>query len=75
MRRTRGVASRQKSIMKVVSSDAQAAARPSSGKLDVFFASAGTGGTLSGVARGVKKAHNPDARVIGIDVVRIHLRS
>ena len=59
-------------IIEAIEADAQAATRPSSGKLDVFFASAGTGGTLSGVAHGVKKAHNPDARVIGIDVVRIH---
>jgi len=43
-------------------------ARTSSGKLDVFFASAGTGGTLTGVARGVKKAHNPSATIIGVDV-------
>ncbi|KAI0312296.1 pyridoxal phosphate-dependent enzyme beta subunit [Amylostereum chailletii] len=43
--------------------------RPSSGKLDAFFASAGTGGTLTGVARGVKKVHNPDAKIVGIDVV------
>ena len=32
---------------------------PLSGKVDVFVGGAGTGGTVSGVARGIKKAHNP----------------
>ncbi|KZV70883.1 pyridoxal phosphate-dependent enzyme beta subunit [Peniophora sp. CONT] len=55
-------------MIDAIVADAQTSSRPSSGKLDVFFASAGTGGTLSGVAVGVKKEHNPGAQVIGIDV-------
>ena len=42
---------------------------PSSGKVDVVVASAGTGGTISGVAKGIKKAHNPDCVVVGVDPV------
>jgi cystathionine beta-synthase len=44
--------------------------RPSSGKLDVFVASTGTGGTLTGVAHAVKKGgHNPACKIVGVDVV------
>jgi cystathionine beta-synthase len=46
---------------------------PSSGKVDVFVGGAGTGGTLSGIARGMKKAHNPDCVVVGVDPVRVDL--
>jgi cystathionine beta-synthase len=38
------------------------------GKIDVFVAGAGTGGTLSGVGRFFKKNH-PHVRVVGVDVV------
>jgi len=44
---------------------------PSSGKVDVFVGGAGTGGTVSGIARGIKKAHNPDCVVVGVDPVRV----
>ena len=37
--------------------------------MDVVVASAGTGGTISGVAKGIKKAHNPDCVVVGVDPV------
>ena len=43
--------------------------RPTSGKVDCFIAGAGTGGTLTGTSRAVKK-HNKDAVVVGIDPVR-----
>jgi cystathionine beta-synthase len=43
--------------------------RPSSGKVDCFLAGAGTGGTLSGTSRALKK-HNKDAVVVGVDPVR-----
>ena len=46
---------------------------PSSGKVDVFVGGAGTGGTVSGIARGIKKAHNPDCVVVGVDPVRVDL--
>ncbi len=38
------------------------------GKLDAFVASAGTGGTLSGVAKHLKEAM-PDCRIVGVDPV------
>lgn len=48
--------------------------RKSSGKVDVFIAGAGTGGTLTGTSRAIKK-HNPDAVVVAIDPVSIHSTS
>lgn len=57
-------------IIEGVTSTPPSQARPSSGKVDVFVAGAGTGGTVSGVAKGIKKAHNPDCVVIGVDPVR-----
>ena len=44
---------------------------PSSGKVDVFVAGAGTGGTISGVSRALKKEHNPKCIVVGIDPVSV----
>ncbi|KAI0091671.1 cystathionine beta-synthase [Irpex rosettiformis] len=41
--------------------------KPSSGKVDVFVAGAGTGGTITGISRAIKKTHNPDAIVVGVD--------
>lgn len=43
--------------------------RPSSGKVDVFVASAGTGGTVTGISRALKKEHNPKCVVVAIDPV------
>lgn len=36
------------------------------GKVDIFVAGVGTGGTLSGVAEGLK-AHNPNIRIVGVE--------
>lgn len=36
------------------------------GKVDIFVAGVGTGGTLSGVAAGLKK-HNPDIQIIAVE--------
>ncbi len=44
-------------------------AKPSSGKVDVFVAGAGTGGTITGISRAIKKKHNPDAIVVCVDPV------
>jgi cysteine synthase len=44
--------------------------RPSSGKVDVFIAGAGTGGTVTGTARAIKKNHNPGCIIVGLDPVR-----
>lgn len=43
--------------------------RPSSRKVDVFIAGAGTGGTVTGVSRALKKEHNPECIVVAIDPV------
>lgn len=43
---------------------------PSSGKVDVLIAGAGTGGTITGLSRAVKKKHNKDCIVVGVDPVR-----
>jgi cystathionine beta-synthase len=56
-------------IIEAVTSTPSTPVHPSSGKVDVFVAGAGTGGTVSGVAKGIKKAHNPDCIVIGVDPV------
>lgn len=47
--------------------------RPTSGKVDVVCASGGSGGTLTGVAHGLRKLHNPNVKVIGSDSVRLFL--
>jgi len=56
-------------IIDAVTSTQASLVHPSSGKVDVFVSGAGTGGTVSGVARGIKKAHNPDCVVVGVDPV------
>jgi len=38
-------------------------------KVDAFIGGAGTGGTITGVSRALKKTHNPDCIVIGVDPV------
>lgn len=43
--------------------------RLSSGKVDAFVAAAGTGGTVTGVSRALKKEHNPECVVVAIDPV------
>lgn len=45
---------------------------PSSGKVDAFIAGAGTGGTVTGVSRALKKQHNTDCVVVGVDPVRMN---
>lgn len=44
---------------------------PSSNRVDAFIAGAGTGGTITGIARAIKKTHNKDAIVVAIDPVSI----
>jgi cystathionine beta-synthase len=57
-------------IIAAVTSTPPNTVHPSSGKVDVFIASAGTGGTVSGVAKGIKRAHNPGCIVVAVDPVR-----
>lgn len=39
--------------------------------VDVFVAGAGTGGTITGVSRAIRKRHNPNVRIVGVDPVRL----
>ena len=69
-------------IIEAVVSTASTPSRPSSLKVDVFIAGTGTGGTITGVSRAIKKArtptathdrteaHNPTCVVVGVDPVR-----
>jgi len=43
--------------------------RPSSGKVDAIVAGAGTGGTITGISRAIKKRHNPECVVVGVDPI------
>jgi cystathionine beta-synthase len=43
--------------------------RPTSGKVDVLAAGAGTGGTLTGTSKAIKEKNNADALVLAIDPV------
>jgi len=56
-------------IIEAVTSTPSTAVHPSSGKVDVVIATAGTGGTISGVAKGIKGTHNPGCIVVGVDPV------
>ena len=43
---------------------------PSSGLVDAFIAGAGTGGTVTGTSRAIKKKHNSNCTIVGVDPVR-----
>lgn len=55
-------------IIEAVVSTPSTPSRLSSGKVDVIVAGAGTGGTVTGLSRAVKK-HNKECIVVGIDPV------
>jgi cystathionine beta-synthase len=57
-------------IIEAVTATPPTPVHPSSGKVDMFVAGAGTGGTVSGVAKGIKKAHNSHCIIVGVDPVR-----
>ncbi|KAJ7281507.1 tryptophan synthase beta subunit-like PLP-dependent enzyme [Mycena rebaudengoi] len=54
-------------IIEAVVSTPSTRQRPSSGKVDVVIAGAGTGGTISGISRAIKKSHNADCIIVGVD--------
>lgn len=51
---------------KHVETTAQEIWRDTDGKVDIFVAGVGTGGTVSGVGEGLK-AHNPDIRIVAVE--------
>jgi len=54
-------------IIQAVVSTPSSSSRLSSGKVDVFVAGAGTGGSITGISRAIKKTHNHDCFVVGVD--------
>ncbi|KAF7309770.1 Serine/threonine-protein kinase Tel1 [Mycena indigotica] len=54
-------------IIEAIVSTPSTPERPSSGKVDVVICGAGTGGTITGISRAVKKTHNKDCIVVGVD--------
>ncbi|KAF8555969.1 pyridoxal phosphate-dependent enzyme beta subunit [Imleria badia] len=56
-------------IIDAVISTPSSLSRPSSMKVDAFIAGAGTGGTITGISRALKKTHNPGCIVVGVDPV------
>ncbi|PBK99467.1 pyridoxal phosphate-dependent enzyme beta subunit [Armillaria gallica] len=54
-------------IIEAVVSTPATSSKPSSGKVDVLVAGAGTGGTVTGISRAIKKTHNQDCVIIGVD--------
>lgn len=55
-------------IIEAVVSTPSTPEKPSSGKVDVLVAGAGTGGTVTGTSRAMRK-HNPDCIIVGLDPV------
>ena len=49
-----------------VRTTAQEIWRDTDGKVDIFVAAVGTGGTVSGVGKGLK-AHNPNIRIVAVE--------
>ncbi|KAJ7091373.1 tryptophan synthase beta subunit-like PLP-dependent enzyme [Mycena belliarum] len=54
-------------IIDAIAATPSTPARPSSGKVDVVIAGAGTGGTITGVSRAMKKVHNKECIIVGVD--------
>jgi len=54
-------------IIDAIVSTPSTSSKSSSGKVDVLVAGAGTGGTVTGISRAIKKTHNKDCTVIGVD--------
>ncbi|KAI6164620.1 pyridoxal phosphate-dependent enzyme beta subunit [Pisolithus thermaeus] len=56
-------------IISAITSTVSTPTKPSSLKVDAFVAGAGTGGTITGVSRALKKDHNPQCIVVGVDPI------
>ncbi|KAG2075721.1 cystathionine beta-synthase [Suillus decipiens] len=56
-------------IIASVTSTPSTRTKPSSMKVDAFVAGAGTGGTITGVSRALKKTHNANCIVVGVDPI------
>ncbi|KAG6821445.1 hypothetical protein H0H93_010169 [Arthromyces matolae] len=54
-------------IIEAVISTPSTPDRMSSGKVDVVVAGAGTGGTVTGISRAIKKTHNKNCHIVGVD--------
>jgi cystathionine beta-synthase len=54
-------------IIEAVISTPSTSQYPSTEKVDAVIAGAGTGGTVSGISRAIKKTHNKDCVVVGVD--------
>ncbi len=55
-------------IIEAIVNTPSTSSHPSSGRVDAFFAGVGTGGTITGASKAIKR-HHPNAIVIGIDPV------
>ncbi|KAH8116302.1 pyridoxal phosphate-dependent enzyme, beta subunit [Phellopilus nigrolimitatus] len=53
-------------IIEAVVNTPSTSSRPSSGKVDAFIGGAGTGGTVTGISRALKK-HNADCTIVAVD--------
>ncbi|KAG9016668.1 cystathionine beta-synthase [Tulasnella sp. 427] len=56
-------------IIHAITSTPSTPERPSSGKIDVLVAGAGTGGTVTGLSNVIKREHNPDCVIVGVDPI------
>jgi cystathionine beta-synthase len=56
-------------IIEAIISTPPTSTRLSSEKVDVVVAGVGTGGTITGISRAIKKTHNPNCVIVGIDPV------
>jgi cystathionine beta-synthase len=54
-------------IIEAVKSTPSTSTRVSSGKVDAVICGAGTGGTVTGISRAIKKTHNKDCIMIAVD--------
>ena len=55
-------------IIEAIVNTPSTSSNPSSGLVDAFVAGAGTGGTVTGASRSLKK-HNHDCAIVGVDPV------